>query len=237
MALTTHSKVRNRVYHRRFDHEEAQRLRAEGWTWVELSRHFGVTANAIQRVCLPHVREKMDAQTKKHLLKLRKPCKGGCGKLVWMNNKERSGYCPRCIRSKFNADVGDGILRCTRCREWKTDSEFPTYHGVHVRRGRSPECRVCSSQRRREHRHANPKLEREQNRRVKEKRRSKRMARYVVLQPNNGAYVEVARVDAGSPAHAIEKIAEKEGEYVAVSEGQFKVMRVAPVRAFRVVGE
>ncbi len=238
MALVTHSKIRNRIYHRRFDHDEAQKLRAEGWTWAELARHFGVTTNAIQRVCLPHVREKMNVHTKKYLRDTRQPCKGGCGKLVWTNVKSRSGYCSHCVAQlKFSADVRDDALRCTQCREWKPDSDFPTHHPSQVRRGRSPECRACSTARRWKHRHAHPEQERETNARVRDKRREKHMARYVVLEPNGNGYVEVDRVDAGSAAHAIEKIAQKEGEYIAVSEGQFKLMRVAPVRAFRVVGE
>jgi len=61
------------------------------------------------------------------------------------------------------------------------------------------------------------------------------MARYIVFQPNGAGFVELARVEAGSPAHAVEQAADKEGEYIAVPEGRFKVMRVAPVQAFRVV--
>lgn len=65
------------------------------------------------------------------------------------------------------------------------------------------------------------------------------MARYIVFQPNGSDtnFVEVARVDAASPAHAIEQIATGEGEFVAVPEGRFKLMRVQPVQAFRVVQE
>ena len=63
------------------------------------------------------------------------------------------------------------------------------------------------------------------------------MSRYIVFQPNGEGFVEIARVDAGSPAHAIEQVVSAPGEYVAVTEGRFKPMTVAPVEAFRVVVE
>lgn len=43
MSLETHSKKRNRVYERAFDHEEAQRLRSEGWSYDDLAERFGVS--------------------------------------------------------------------------------------------------------------------------------------------------------------------------------------------------
>ena len=64
------------------------------------------------------------------------------------------------------------------------------------------------------------------------------MAEYIVLQENgNGAYQEVARVDAGAPDIAIERVAQSEGSYVAVPLTRFDVVRVAPVRSLQVVRE
>ena len=63
---------------------------------------------------------------------------------------------------------------------------------------------------------------------------------YVVLEPNGdeGGYREVARgVAAGSPAHAIEQAAKEPGEYVAIPEGRFKLMKVKPVQALRVIAD
>jgi hypothetical protein len=60
--------------------------------------------------------------------------------------------------------------------------------------------------------------------------------RYVVLQPTDaGHYIEVSRLEAGSPAHAVEQAATGEGAYIAVQEYRFTPMTVAPVQAFRVV--
>lgn len=61
------------------------------------------------------------------------------------------------------------------------------------------------------------------------------MARFVVLQPNGDGFVEIDRVDAASSDHAVERAAKEPGEYVAVAESRFKVVRVEPVESLRVV--
>jgi hypothetical protein len=63
------------------------------------------------------------------------------------------------------------------------------------------------------------------------------MARYIVFRPNGNGFVEHKRIEAVSANHAIEKVASEPGEYVAVTEGQFRVRRVAPVERLAVVEE
>lgn len=61
MALVTVSKKRNRVYYRKFDHDEARRLRAEDpkhWSYSELARHFDVSKTAIRFLFFEKEREK-----------------------------------------------------------------------------------------------------------------------------------------------------------------------------------
>jgi hypothetical protein len=240
VSFVTVSKKRpGRVYHRHFDHDEALRLRALGWSYQRIADHAGVSVQAVARVVNPRIRERMDSQTldwaRKHL---RKPCLGGCDRLVW-SQKSRSGYCPRCFSDlRVAADVRPEELRCTSCREWKADKEFGRTHGAKARRGCDPECRSCSSARRRRHRQRTPEQQKEAGRRRTDRRRKgKTMSRYIVFQPNGQGFVEVSRVDAASPAHAVEKAATSEGQYVAVPEGKFKLMRVAPVQALRVVSD
>lgn len=52
MGLVTHSEKRNRTYQRKFDHEEAVRLRKEGATYTELAERYGVTPMTVRRVVL-----------------------------------------------------------------------------------------------------------------------------------------------------------------------------------------
>jgi hypothetical protein len=234
VSLVTVS-ANGRVYHRHFDHDEARRLRAQGWSWSKLAERFGVTTQAVTRVCDPEVAARMSASYLESQRRQRMPCRGGCGRLVWQIGN-RSGYCTRCVAAQRTAgDVRPAELRCIVCRQWKPDDEFGTSHGRLSRRGHDSDCRACASARRRDYRRRHPEKAAAENRRHVERLRRKRMSRYIVFQPNGDGFVEVARVDAGSPAHAIEQAATAPGDYVAVTEGRFKLMRVAPVEAFRVV--
>jgi predicted DNA-binding protein (UPF0251 family) len=52
MSLRHQSARRNRVYIRKFDHEEAIRLHRSGVSYCELGRRMGVTAMTVRRVVL-----------------------------------------------------------------------------------------------------------------------------------------------------------------------------------------
>lgn len=240
MSLKTYSKKRNRIYPRLFDHEEAQRLRAEGWTYTRLADHFDVSYEAVRRVCDPKIREKLDRHAREWIARHhRKPCKGGCGVLVWTHHKGRSGYCRACtglLRS--SADVRPTELRCRFCGEWKPDAEFGKGK-ARSRRYRRTECRACGTRIRREFRHNHREQEAATaNIYYHEVRREKRgvMAEYVVLHGNGDkTYHEIDRVEALSPDAAIEKVAQDEGEYVAVVASRWDVVPVAPRTMLRVV--
>jgi hypothetical protein len=198
-----------------------------------------VSQAAVERVVNPKRRARMAAQSLDWWYRARRvPCSGGCGRLVWQQSG-RSGYCIECLSAQKTADdVRAGELRCSKCREWKPDAEFPSYRPVKSRRGRNAQCRVCATKVRRDFRRKRPdSVAAENRRRIDKYRRENPMSSlYIVLQPNGDhSYHEVARVVAASPAHAIEQAATASGDYIAVTEGRFKVMSVAPVQAFRVV--
>lgn len=157
----------------RFDHEKARELRAEGWTYVALANRFGVTPEAVRRVCIPEVAARMARAANKWAHNNRRaPCLGGCGRLVWTLNPDRTGYCVACLGAlRTGPNVCDGELRCTTCDEWKPDSDFPA-NGPAGRRGRRHECRSCSTKRRREHRAANRERDRAYQREYKRTRRT-----------------------------------------------------------------
>jgi predicted transcriptional regulator len=241
VSLVTVSQKRNRVYERRFDHELARSLRSEGMTYAEIARQVGVTPAAVSRVCDERVNARMQAQAKRQLYKMRKPCLGGCGRLVWQHHQSRTGYCRDCLQKKRDAertDVRDHELRCARCKRWKPDEAFgPPRNQMKqtARRGRHIRCRDCESEIRRDHRRRKPDLYAESNRRSYIHKRKGAMTGYVVLRASEKGYEEVARVDAVSPTHAIESAVDKPGQYCAIKASAFKVYRVGSVQAFRVL--
>lgn len=111
---------------RKFDHDEARRLRAEGMTYTELARRMGVNFTAVKRVCDEEVRKRMDAEAARWTRdNSRIPCRGGCGRLVWMHQPGRSGYCPTCFGQKITeangpmhgTPTGYGSIRRCRCED------------------------------------------------------------------------------------------------------------------------
>lgn len=234
MSLVTVSDKRARVYQRAFDHDEAIALREsdpETWTYAALAEYFGVSSVAVARVLDPDRRERMAAAALEHARGKRKPCKGGCGTLVWTHMKGRSGYCIPCYgKVRAADDVRETELRCTKCREWKPDDEFARGK-TRGRRGRRTYCRPCDSAARKAYREANPEKERAAANRAK--RKGKPMTTFTVLRRNGAGWEDHAKVDAPTAQAAVEKAADREGEYVAFSAKN--VFPMKPVTAFQVV--
>ena len=224
---------------RRFDHDEARRLRAEGWTYQQIADKVGVTPTAVQHVVNDESRQRQRARhlewqrrTKRH------PCRGGCGRLVWTTSPTRTGYCHRCLTERRTTTVRPDTLQCSKCGEWKPDDDFYRKAGSPIRRDRASWCKQCQNRARREWRHAHPH-NRERDRRTAANRNRRRiaMAMWVVLKPGGDGYQEVARVKATTTRHAIEEAATGPGVYIAVVETSFRPMKVEPVQAFRVVAD
>ena len=99
MSLVTVSKKRNRVYPRRFDHDEARTLYImEGWTLSALARHFGVTPSAVKRVVDPATKLRMYEKSLAFLMSGECRACGGPRNLYGRHSKpyESSGLCRRC---------------------------------------------------------------------------------------------------------------------------------------------
>lgn len=154
MSLTTHSTKRNRAYPRKFDHEEAQRLYAEGWTWASLAAKYGVSPAAIRRVCVPEVRARMAATTRRNLTATCEDCGGYTTLGISPHRNLDRLICPKCagIRKREATllrrlnDAGD--LRCSRCEEYKPIGHYLIISGFPGER-----CRECGSAMRRDYRH------------------------------------------------------------------------------------
>jgi hypothetical protein len=163
-----------RVYERKFDHDEARKLRAEGWSYRELAARFGVSDSAILRVCNPQSRAKMEAHSAAWSRRQRQPCRGGCGRLVWHHGRRiRSGYCPSCLGKLKTRTVRPDTLLCTHCGEWKLDEEFPFGRTANKsRRDRHSFCRGCQAEVRREHRQRNREADNAYQRAYKRRKRA-----------------------------------------------------------------
>lgn len=145
-----------RVYQRKFDHDEARRMRAQGRTYADIAVLMGVSSQAVLRVCNPAVYESVHQASLAWTRKQRRPCRGGCGALVWTNVHGRSGYCPVCHGREIRATtVRPDTLLCTRCGMWKPDEDFP-FGGKKGRRLRHTYCRPCQTEARREYRWRSP---------------------------------------------------------------------------------
>lgn len=244
MSLETRSRLRNRVYPRKFDHDEAKRLRAENpslWTYQALADHFGVSDSAIIRVVNPEQAARMYKHTLEAARRKRVPCKGGCGRLVWMTTPDRTGLCQKCLAIEHaSVNVRETELRCTRCGEWKPDSEFSkASRAAYARRGLRNNCRACQTEVRREFRARKPEQEsataRAYYHNVRKEKRGVPMEYIVLKSDGNGGFSQVAAVEAPSSDAAIEKTAEESGDYVAVVSTRFEIVPVKPIHSLRVV--
>lgn len=240
MSRATHRKLR------RFDHEEAIRLRTENpalWTIERLAEHFGVSTTGIERVVNPNVRARLQRNSERQIENMRQPCIR-CGKPgVWRHQKQRSGLCNRCAGALVaSPNVRENELRCTKCEQWKPDADFGQKGGSIARRGRRTWCRACESAARREFRHRHPEQERRTANRYYNSVRRERLGsamEYIVLKhENNGAgevWREVARPEAPTPDAAIEKSAKDEGTYVAIVATRWEPVPVEPIMSLRVL--
>jgi hypothetical protein len=240
MSLVTQSTKRKRVYQRQFDHDQARAMYAQGgWSYHALARHFDVSDRAVARVIDPAVDADMQARTLETLRAKRRPCKGGCGRLVWTHQSGRSGYCHACVWSHRAVDyVRPDALRCSACGEWKADGEFGPRKQSPTRRGREAACRACQSARRADYRARHPGAENAYGRRRYQGGKGGAMAVFVILElDGDGCYRELARVDSNTGDHAIEQAVEKAGTYVAIAETRFLPRKVESREALKVVSE
>jgi hypothetical protein len=134
---------------RTFDYDEAARLRREGVPVAEIATRFGVASYTIYIATDPARRRRVRKRSRDAGLASRVPCAAGCGRLVYpavpSSNPNRTGLCLRCSRAARSESVRADTLRCSNCRRWKPDEEFPRRKRAILRRGRHAVCRACSA--------------------------------------------------------------------------------------------
>jgi hypothetical protein len=138
-----------RVYTRKFDWEEARRLHAGGLSYQKIADRFGVSATAVMFACDDRARERMHAYVSEWQRQgVCVDCGGQCSR--------KFARCVACASALRATTVGDGVLRCVNCREWKPDDEFPMgQNRTALRRGRHNNCRACQTVLRRAYRDRN----------------------------------------------------------------------------------
>jgi hypothetical protein len=139
---------------RRFDWDEARRLRSDGWTYQKLADHFGVTLNAVWFACNDEARHRATARTQAWQ---RAGVCPDCGDPATRHGGGIQSRCVKCALTRLTY-VRDGRAHCPTCEQWKPLAEFTPcpskpYRGVRT------ECRACETTRRREYRRAHPEVE------------------------------------------------------------------------------
>ena len=162
-GLEYRSDQRNRVYRRKFDWDEARRLRAEGLSYAKIGKRLGVTQGAIRRVVDPSMAQRMnDAADRWARSGSCWECGAPC---VPAGHPSLRGDFPRCGKCGARAnrrnwwlnDDGRLTVRCSACRKWLDESSF----GPRIREAFDSDkvgelnrtCRACDASARRLYRH------------------------------------------------------------------------------------
>lgn len=171
---------KNRIYHRRFDHEEALARRAAGESVAELAAEYGVTTTAIYKIT-PEAKAR-DLRRHREWRWRDSSCEV-CGKPAMrvvqgkaVNNPDGRCLCRRCRadekreRLRFD-ELGElGAVRCSNLdcangQRWQQPENFPrgTRHREVREGGIHSQCRACGTRAKRLYRAAHPEYNRRQN--------------------------------------------------------------------------
>lgn len=156
MSLTYRSTQRNRVYTRKFDHEEAKRRYEAGESPAALAREYGVTINAVRRVVIPGERARMAATALEHHRRKGNPSQywdcPDCGARARKGHRCRACYLIARYEERPQPIDAVGRVYCYRCRAYRPADEF-SFDPRWPKRGfRREVCRACDSARRQDYR-------------------------------------------------------------------------------------
>jgi hypothetical protein len=168
-----------RVYHRKFDHDEARSLLASGWTRAAVARRMGVSEARILQISSPEERAKAQRRSVEFHAAICDDCGGPCSH-NWSSKHGRHDrvVCRKCDGLRRSEDRllermnEDGDILCSGCGQHLHPAEFlPT-----TRTGMPKStCRACGSRQRREyreaHREADRAYQRDRKRRIAAERK------------------------------------------------------------------
>lgn len=144
-----------RVYQRKFDWDEAQRLYQENVPIAWIAAKLRVTPQAVLRVVRPEVRQRM-ADYHRELYIGKDTCKE-CGAATnLLASKHGLGLCQTCAAKRRRFSVRETELHCSDCDRWLPDDQFHHSNDKRSvsRRGRRGICKTCDVRRRKIYRDA-----------------------------------------------------------------------------------
>jgi hypothetical protein len=130
---------------RKFDWDEAQRLRRRGAAYTAIAELFGVSPSAVRFACDPRARAQArlraaDYQASGRCVDCGRQCSYNASMMRAGTSK---GRCLECAAKARVTSVRDGALRCLTCRRWLPDSAFTWGQFGDHRRGRHTQCSEC----------------------------------------------------------------------------------------------
>lgn len=147
VSMETVSTKKNRVYQRKFDHDEAIVRYAAGESPGSLAREYGVSEQAVRRVVVPGVRNQMDVRSRAWIMS------GVCQDCGKTGIARQSPRCKDCAELARAPSVRADELLCSKCRRWLPDDRFHKQKGKRpARRGRKHYCKDCDHASRRDYR-------------------------------------------------------------------------------------
>jgi hypothetical protein len=135
-----------RVYTRKFDWDEARRLREAGTPYATISTRLGVSYGAVYFALNDGARELMAARNKQWQ---REGVCEDCGARCSRNASRAVTRCSACAGKIRATSVRGNELLCLTCRKWQPHEAFPM-GGNRARSGRHQQCRTCNTDAKRE---------------------------------------------------------------------------------------
>ncbi len=132
MTYAVYSPIRNRIYIRKYDHDECRRLYAQGASVSELAERYGVTTTAITICVDPEARARNYARASAFYKTSCEDCGNPCLIASAPMKRAKSGrsLCAICSAKERRENVqvdGDGTViavHCASCKEWKPAEAF-----------------------------------------------------------------------------------------------------------------
>lgn len=162
-AHASFSPTANRIYIRKFDHDDCRTRYAAGESIASLMRRYDVAYGSVRRVIDPAFREALDARAKAFYAGVCSGCGAPCLGSRHPSRHQARDLCKSCAhkadRVCVRLDENGSVLlvRCFACKEWKPPEVFGRGRRYPDLRegGFHNGCRACNSSIRRDYRERN----------------------------------------------------------------------------------